>query len=77
VIGLPASICCQCLAENPNEIMSSWLKRLPFRSPRTRSPNRAKNFARSGTSEFVEFHEQKHHEQISCVAFRGNYTVAG
>jgi DNA invertase Pin-like site-specific DNA recombinase len=25
VMGLPASICCQCLAENPNEIMSSWL----------------------------------------------------
>ena len=26
VIVLPASICCQCLAEKPNEIMSSWLK---------------------------------------------------
>ena len=25
VIGRPASICCQCLAENPKLIMSSWL----------------------------------------------------
>lgn len=25
VMGLPASICCQCLAENPKEIMSSWV----------------------------------------------------
>ena len=25
VMGLPASICCQCRAENPNPIMSSWL----------------------------------------------------
>jgi len=25
VMGRPASICCQCRAENPKEIMSSWL----------------------------------------------------
>lgn len=25
VMGRPASICCQCRAEKPNEIMSSWL----------------------------------------------------
>jgi len=45
VMGLPASICCQCLAEKPNEIMSSWLKPWAFRNVRTRPPSRAKNFA--------------------------------
>ena len=45
VIGLPASICCQCLAEKPNEIMSSWLKPRAFRNLRIFTPSRAKNFA--------------------------------
>jgi hypothetical protein len=45
VMGLPASICCQCLAEKPNEIMSSWLNPRDFRSLRIRSPSRLKNFA--------------------------------
>ena len=45
MMGLPASICCQCLAENPKEIMSSWLKPCLFRNSRMRPPKRAKNFA--------------------------------
>ncbi len=69
VIDLPASICCQCLAEKPTEIMSSWL------NPRPQSPafpDLSNPFAKPG-KEFrlichlsvVKFHAQKHHEQIS------------
>ena len=66
VIGRPASICCQCRAEKPKEIMSSWLWPCFFRSSRMRSPSALKNFVSSTTRWFVLLHEQKHHEQISC-----------
>jgi hypothetical protein len=65
VMGRPASICCQWRAENPNEIMSSWLYPCCLRSPRIRWPSALKNFGSSITSRFVLLHEQKHHEQIS------------
>ena len=45
VIGLPASICCQCLAEKPKEIISSWLSPLLFLNSRTLSPSLEKNLA--------------------------------
>jgi len=44
VIGRPASICCQCRAEKPKLIISSWLYLCFFRRSRTRRPNAWKNF---------------------------------
>ncbi len=43
VIGRPASICCQCRAENPKEIISSWLYFLLSRSLRILWPSAMKN----------------------------------
>src|SRR5713226_9519781 len=65
VMGRPASICCQCRAEKPNEIMSSWLYPRCFRSSRMRWPSALKNLRSSVTQQFVLLHEQKHHEQNS------------
>lgn len=65
MIGLPASICCQCRAEKPNEIMSSWLYPCSLRSPRIRCPSALKNFTSFATPPLVLLHERKHHEQIS------------
>ena len=45
MIGLPVSICCQCLAEKPKEIISSWLNPRAFRISRTLPPSREKNLA--------------------------------
>src|SRR4029077_1870496 len=69
VIGRPASICCQCRAEKPNEIMSSWLWPRFRLSSRTRFPNRRKNWAWSITPLFLECHEHKHHEQSSVLRY--------
>lgn len=43
MMGLPASICCQCRAEKPNPIMSSCVNPLDLRSFFTRSPKARKN----------------------------------
>ncbi len=64
MMGRPASICCQCRAEKPNEIISSWLYPCCLRNLRIRWPSALKNFS-SSTRQFVLLHEQKHHEQIS------------
>src|SRR5712692_3210683 len=69
VIGRPASICCQCRAEKPNEIMSSWLYPRCLRNPRIRWPSALKNLRSSVTQRFVLLHEQKHHEQNSWSHF--------
>src|SRR5258708_9568017 len=59
VIGRPASICCQCLAEKPNEIMSSWLKPPFFLWDLTRWPSARKNFACwSSTHSVLSSHER-------------------
>ena len=49
VIGLPASICCQCRAENPKPIMSSCVCPFALRSFFTRSPKARKNCPSSTT----------------------------
>lgn len=67
VIGRPASICCQCRAEKPKEIISSWLNPSLWRNFLTRWPSALKNFCSLSTPPFVRVHEQKYHEQISCV----------
>jgi len=64
-MGLPASICCQCRAEKPNEIISSWLYPCFLRNARMRCPSAWKNLCSSTTPQFLLLHEQKHHEQIS------------
>lgn len=43
VIGRPASICCQCRAEKPKLIISSWLYLRFFRKSRMRRPSARKN----------------------------------
>jgi len=43
VMGRPASICCQCRAEKPKLIISSWLYLCFFRSSRMRRPSARKN----------------------------------
>src|ERR1700680_5124733 len=65
VIGRPASICCQCRAENPKEIISSWLLPRLLRNSLTRRPSALKNLALSTTPRLLLLPEQKHHEQIS------------
>jgi hypothetical protein len=67
VIGRPASICCQCRAEKPNEIISSCVKPFCLRRSRTLWPNPRKNFVWSVTGYFVAGHAQFHHEQNSCM----------
>jgi hypothetical protein len=69
VMGRPASICCQWRAENPNEIMSSWLYPRRLRCSRTRWPRALKKLAWSTTPQFVLLYEQKHHEQISWSTY--------
>jgi hypothetical protein len=65
VIGLPASICCQWRAENPNPIMSSCVYPLDSRNFLTRWPRVRKNCRSSTTPEFVGDRWRQHHEQIS------------
>jgi hypothetical protein len=67
VMGRPASICCQWRAENPSEIISSCVYPAPSRSFFTRCPKARKNLAWLTTPFYVMAHEQKHHEQISCM----------
>jgi hypothetical protein len=67
VMGLPASICCQCRAEKPNPIMSSCVYPLDLRNFFIRKPKARKNCLSSITPLFVEKSVQKYHEQISWV----------
>ena len=67
MIGLPASICCQCLAEKPKPIISSCVYPRDLRSFLILSPNARKNCLSSITSEFVRDGERKHHERISVI----------
>jgi hypothetical protein len=69
VIGRPASICCQCRAENPKPIMSSWVYLRVLRKSRTRSPSARKNRVSSITTQFLKCHARKHHEQNSCGSY--------
>lgn len=50
VIGLPCSICCQCRAEKPREIMSSWLSFERIRCDRSLAPSCRKNGLKSISS---------------------------
>src|SRR5215469_11436157 len=74
VVGRPFSICCQCRAENPCEIISSRVQPLDTRNRRIRFPNSLKNSVASITPLYLFAHEQKHHEQNSwtreCVSAR-------
>jgi hypothetical protein len=72
VIARPASTCCQCRAEKPNPIISSWVKLCRIRCFRRRLPSSLKNGAKSRSSDCRDKtpsrgtrHEQLHHEQNS------------
>src|SRR6266478_8847515 len=74
-IGRPFSICCQCRAENPREIISSRVSRRFSLRRRTRFPSAAKNEVASITHIHLVPHEQKHHEQNSWTLKRTRVTL--